>query len=435
MKDVLILYEHKNRELENSVLLMLELNRRGYSVSIKNINSPSRFFINPKVLVAPHIYNDDQVYMFGKNIWNSNNALVSLQYEQVLARGEYANPNDLHFPKGEAKYAHHIAWGPAQTKRYLQCGIKRENIHETGFISMDLFRKEFRSYFKSRDEIAHELNIDTNKEWILFVSSFSYVDRSEEEMIGLRELNVWADLKAKIANTSFAVVLDWFTRAASQNPDKVFIYRPHPAEKNNQRLKEIELKYSNFRCIDNYSMRQWALIIDRAYNWYSTSAADLYFAHKPSILLRPIPIPEEIDMELFDNFKRITSYEDFIETVKNSDQETMLDASLIESYYGDGKGRMAYKKVADVCEKLIKGTLETYNYNYTRSKDHKLKFWEYVKVPLYYISYIFGFKEWYFLPSHMKKTMKLYRKDIYGVRDEVKRLKKRFAPIIDSIEG
>ena len=438
MTDFLILYEHKNREIENCVLLQLELERRGYNVRIENIITPSIRYIRPKVVIAPHFYNDDQVVMFGDNYWHSNKALLSMQYEQVLARGEYANPNDLHYPKGQAKKAHHIAWGNAQTKRYIECGIDKENVHETGFISMDLFREEFRSYFKTRKEIASEFSLDIDKEWILFVSSFSYVNRSEDDMKILRGLNVWADLKAKIANESFNTVLDWFSKAAELYPNKLFIYRPHPAEKDNPKIKEVEGRIPNFRCIDEGSMRQWALVIDRAYNWYSTSAADLFFAHKPTKLLRPVPIPEEIDMELFDNFERITDYERFIDSIENTEDETTLDSRLLESYYGDGKGRMAFQKVADVCEKLAKDEQLWYNYDYEviseKERGVKRKIWNMLRIPLYYMCCTFKVGEWKIFPEHIQRTMRLYKNDIYGVNHEIESLRKRFKPILDIIK-
>ena len=47
MVDVLILYEHRAREIENSCLLACELRRRGYKVQICNIYSEEKYFVAP----------------------------------------------------------------------------------------------------------------------------------------------------------------------------------------------------------------------------------------------------------------------------------------------------------------------------------------------------------------------------------------------------
>ena len=87
MLDVLILYEHRKREIENCALLLEELSYRGYKVRIESIFSPWKYFRNPKVLVVPHLYNEDQLIHFAKNIWLNNTNILSLQYEQVLSKG------------------------------------------------------------------------------------------------------------------------------------------------------------------------------------------------------------------------------------------------------------------------------------------------------------------------------------------------------------
>ena len=107
MIDVLILFEHKNRELENACLIATELERRGFSTRIECIYSLRRYFVKARILIVPHLYNDDQVVMFCKNIWLSNTIVIDMQYEQVLRASQH---NGIHNPSGQAINANHLAW-------------------------------------------------------------------------------------------------------------------------------------------------------------------------------------------------------------------------------------------------------------------------------------------------------------------------------------
>ena len=109
MIDILILFENHSREMENVALLATELEYRGYKVKVMNIRTPMKYFVKTKVLIVPHLYNEDQLIRFCKNFWKNNTCIISLQYEQIL--NKEMGIDDIHFPKGQAIYAHHIAWG------------------------------------------------------------------------------------------------------------------------------------------------------------------------------------------------------------------------------------------------------------------------------------------------------------------------------------
>lgn len=152
MIDILILFENHSREMENVALLATELEYRGYKVKVMNIRTPMKYFVKTKVLIVPHLYNEDQLIRFCKNFWKNNTCIISLQYEQIL--NKEMGIDDIHFPKGQAIYAHHIAWGKSQVDRYKMCGIKQNHIHQTGSMAMDLFRPAFESYFMSKEEVG-----------------------------------------------------------------------------------------------------------------------------------------------------------------------------------------------------------------------------------------------------------------------------------------
>ena len=53
-----------------------------------------------------------------------------------------------------------------------------------------------------------------------------------------------------ISEKSYYEILVWLQKAAVIYPEKIFIYRRHPAERYSKEILEIEKKVSNFRCID-----------------------------------------------------------------------------------------------------------------------------------------------------------------------------------------
>ena len=115
--DYLFVYEVKNRELENVLLLKAELEYRGYSVAI--VESWSQRFhltppINARVIVSFALYSTYTVeYMasFAKKC----DKIVNLQWEQVLTNGDankhHICDNNSVGVTGLARNGCHISWG------------------------------------------------------------------------------------------------------------------------------------------------------------------------------------------------------------------------------------------------------------------------------------------------------------------------------------
>lgn len=439
MTDVLILYESRSREIENCALLATELELRGYEVKIKNIYSPFKYFIKPKVLVVPHLYNEQQLISFAKNLWLSNNRIVDLQYEQIL--GTCLKEDDIHNPKGQAKLAHHIAWGEDQATRYRNVGITESNIHVTGSMAMDLMRKEFSQYFLSKKDIAKQCKIDASKEWILFVSSFSYANRTEEELRRYEQMNPNAREFSNLSDDTLVLLLKWLKDVAEKYSSKLFIYRPHPAEKINSKLYELESHCSNFYIIGNFSMRQWARVADKIYNWYSTSIADIFFAHKSCYILRPLRIPQYLEVSILEGAKCLADYDEFEKSIINNDFYFPIPSEKMEYYYGKTESPMAFKQIANICEGLIVGNYEgaDYNYgNYSRfniANDDSFKkiIFEYIKIISFPLFCLFKIEKPYFLSNKWKDKVRLYKMDVYGVKGIYHQIKESLRPIVRSI--
>lgn len=359
--DVLIVYELRNRELENAALLAAELEYRGLSVSFANVTSLKRYFTNARLVVAPHLYNDFHVIAIAKNFWLNQKRIIDLQYEQVLCENDHEG---IHNPSGEAMEAQHIAWGESQYISYLEHGIKKDNIHVTGHMAMDFVRPEFDSYFLNRKEVATKFCLDQSKEWVLFISSFSYCNRTEKEIDALEKMFAGTRVFAEFSNSSQSIILDWLKTLAIKYPDKLFIYRPHPAEKSSKVLKTMEIEIPNFRCIPDLSVRQWVKVCDKLYTWYSTSIADAFFSGRNCQILRPIEIPKGFEVDIMVGASFITDLDCFEKSLNTSIEAFPISDKQMYFYYGGKDDNPAFIKIADLCEKMRNSESFDYPYHY-----------------------------------------------------------------------
>lgn len=433
MKDVLIVYELRNREIENAGLLAAELERRGMTVSLKNVASLSRYFTRAKMVVAPHLYDDNQVAAVAKNVFLSHKKILDLQYEQVLSENDHEG---IHNPQGEAKEAQHIAWGNAQRDAYLKHDIKPENIHVTGSIGLDILSEEFDGYFLKRNIIAKEFNLDATKQWVLFISSFSYCNRTEKELDAYEKMFPGSREFADFSNASQKEILDWLKKMASKHRDKIFIYRPHPAEKHNPLLVQIERELPNFRCINNYSVRQWIKICDKLYTWYSTSIADAYFANKICKILRPLIIPDGFEVDIMVGANMITTIDGFENNLDSEDGVFPIPKEVMSYYYGEKDIKPSFIKVADLCQEIIASDKYCYAYNYgarlnilnSDSLKNAINIWGMRLL----VELTTHFKITPFLSKIGVKSQLLEKleRQYYGVYSEFEDYKRRFSPIV-----
>lgn len=426
--DVLILYESKNREIESLCFLQQEIINKGYSCKILSIYDPTKYFYKAGVLIVPHLYDDNQLKGFGLNLWRSNTKIISLQWEQVLVKG--MQDIGIHNPKGQAKYAHHIAWGKDQELRYIKHGIEPSNIWTTGSISMDLLNDRFTKYFLTKEEIGEKLNIDPNKEWVLFISSFSCANFPLTTLHKFSKKNPTIYEFAELCTATSAIIVDWFKRAAELFPDKIIIYRPHPGELHNEiTLSELQ-KQNNIKIVSEFSMRQWVKVADHIYNWCSTSLADIYFAKKGCHIIRPISVPEKLDFDIFDDLQKITSFNDFIESMKS--EPPKINSSLMNYYYGSPDNGFAYEKITNLVDNLLQEKIPGHNFKYSKknwfyisdsnSIISNLKNW--VGIFFFYVCRFFMIKKIPFLPK-VQHILNIYKTNIYGINKDIKNYNKK----------
>jgi len=355
--DFLILYEHIARELENDCLLIAELRRRGYSVELMQLMSRKklRYFLwkKPRVIIPSAMYDNETLNSFVFNNVGKLNKVINLHWEEVLSREQ--EDSDFYSLRQNAAKCVHICWGEAAKKRIMSHGVNDLNAVVTGAIQLDFLGEKFRDYSKSKPQLADEFILDPAKNWILYISSFSCASMDDRE---IEELNAMTDLDFKgfqqIGARSMAVTLDWLDKLLTDRPENILIYRPHPSEWESPPLEALKKKHDNFKVISDGPVREWILSCDDIFIWMSTSVAEVYFAGKKCLVLRPEPLYDDYDPVVYENCDEVSSYEILIERFDDPSKNFPLNEALIESHYSFISNYPSYMRIADLCEDVYK---------------------------------------------------------------------------------
>lgn len=360
--DFLIFYEHVSREVENDSLIKYELNRRGYTCEIMPFDGPqyfSRYLLNrkAKVLVVPWLRTDTNIchYLYlTKNPYK----IANLQWEQVTNKASRDCGMDS-FSENAVK-AFHLCWGKYPQNIILQKGGEKKNLPIVGAIQQDYGRNIFKNYFLQKDEIAKTYSLDISKPWILYVSSFSLVNISQEYLEDLKKRYGDYILKDHVLNVETErLTLEWIERYLKENVCE-FIYRPHPTEITSLNINRLMEKYRNFHVISDYSVKQWGKICDKVNIWISTSNAELTSMNIVYNIVRPIRIDYEQEMESMYNEEYITTYEEFCQAnnVFDTDSDKKQNKARkqrLQTFYDYDEQRAAYLRVADALEDILLG--------------------------------------------------------------------------------
>lgn len=360
MADIVIFYELPERELNNANLLKAEFERRGYSVEIKDYwNYHELIFpikYKPKLVITQSGYDNGSLERFLLRFKPKITKMLNLRYEQVIAKKILSS--SIHFPSENMKKLSHICWSEHIKKDMINQGIPDKKLPVTGDIKTDFSNKRFDSFYKTKKELSEEFNLDNSKEWVLFISSFTFNGKeSKNRLLNLnnnlddaRYLQRW-DIDSK------NIIIEWIRRFLKDHPEKEFIYRPHPVEHNvvdeDSYITELDKNFSNFHYISKYAIQEWIRPCDYLNTVLSTSIIDVYLLNKQCNILRPIPLDEGLDNPLLINSKAIDNYEDFEKyNINKYDNEFPVSDETINKYYYFGD-KLAYELICDYAEEMI----------------------------------------------------------------------------------
>jgi surface carbohydrate biosynthesis protein len=357
--DFLITYEHKARELEAVSLIKAELERRGHSVALsctydeERVSFAQRF--KAKVVITPALYNDLCLYGFVYGVAGLCRKVVNLQWEQALTNQDESDPSFYQNPKGEAKLAVHACWGLEPRNRLLRAGVDPSRAQVVGPIHMDFTRDAFRSVYLSKSDLGRQFGIDESKDWVLFISSFTYVNMSAEEYATeVRHMGVRLNEFQELSVRSREAILKWLETAAVAHPDKIFIYRPHPSENEDSALLQLQSRCGNIRAIADLPIKQWICCSSTILSWYSTAVAEAFHAGKNCTVIRPVEIPHEWDVSIYRNAHFVSDLQGFLEAIDREADEFPLEKELLRTYFDVRAETPTYRRLCDLLERVAR---------------------------------------------------------------------------------
>jgi len=353
--DVLIVYERKQRELENAVILQISLEKEGISTKIVQYYETSGFNIfnirPPKIIIVPHLYNTKSFYRILSRFGHATH-IVNLQYEQVLS--EKWERLGAHTPKGMAQNAIHVCWGRSTFERLSVAGTPHSNLRIIPPIHFDLLKNDFYTK-KTRSDLSVRFNINNKKKWSLFISSFTYADISDNRLrmnegAANTKLNDFPTIHTESRNT----ILAWLRSALTLDKDNILIYRPHPDEISLDAVLMLRDEFPNFFIIREGSVKEWIGAADALFTWYSTSIVEAHFMDKPYSILRPHKLPDSFDSVLLKHGRFISNQDQFLTAYESNGVKTKaIDDEVIHRYYERISDRPARSQLVELVKQLL----------------------------------------------------------------------------------
>lgn len=358
---VVIVVEHKNRELESACLLKVLLRKRGITAAIvyEGWNEgPMSVRLHPELIVLPWCYDDDDVARFSTYQSANKNGvkLLNSHCEQITS----SDSSELAVPTGRASQSYHLCWGDYFKDRLLQVGIQEETIRVVGSPRLDFFREELRDLSSSREYLSKRFCLDSSKHWILIIGGFSAAFLSDERVDELKRRGFYhASENSALARKAFSVISSWL-RAVIQklnNRRVEIIYRPHPSEPGSDIVESIAKDNSSFHIIKELPIRDWLINADAAYMWNSTSSVEAAYAGTPVFSMCPVDMPDYFRYDMLKHVPQIYTAEDLLRSI-NSVLDGRVhgpdDAFLNDlDYYYRCLNRLSSVAIADYVEDIL----------------------------------------------------------------------------------
>lgn len=338
--DILILYEHVQRELKYASILKVLLEREGYSVKIDNVAWRRGLLdlkYKPKLIISPSCQNDlGMNYILHNYVgaYNGGYKILNLYSEQLGS----ASTNDLFRIRGKAFDIYHIAWGEYRYNIAIDDGLNKNQIRITGSQRLDYAKGDLKKLNVSKTNISENYKLDINKKWILAVGNYSMKDEYNfdyYESIGVSNVRELHDL----AYNTYYKTLEWYSKVVNDETlkDKIeFIYRPHPSEIIKDELLNLQKQNTNFHIISDLSISDWAINCDLVYIWTSTSSFEISASKVPIISVVPIELKDYFTVPVVDSIEKA----DTCDMLLNFTKDILINKNL--NYNEKFRNEMSY---------------------------------------------------------------------------------------------
>ena len=319
--DVLILYEHVQRELKYACILKVLLEREGFIVKIDKYmwrKGLLNLKYKPKLIICPSCQSDIGMNYIIHNYvgaYDGGYKILNLYSEQL---GDQST-NEILIIKESALNIYHIAWGEYRYKISVEMGLTPEQIRITGSQRLDFAKGIFRRLNATKSELSQKFNLDIDKKWILAIGNYSNKDEFDfeyYERIGCVNFKELHDL----TKDTYYETIKWYEKLINCKYFKEqveFIYRPHPSEIVTNELLNIQKNNLNFHIISDLSISDWAINSDMVCIWTSTSSVEVAATKVPIVSVVPIEIKDCYKIHLVNCIEQVKTYEELLDYSKD----------------------------------------------------------------------------------------------------------------------
>ncbi len=331
--DVLILVEHKDRELQSAILLKeLLASERGLKVEIASLVFDLWKVVlkyRPRFVIMPYCRWDrtDSVALF-QYLYKNQICFVNLNYEQICNPNlnDEKKPRDT-FAREELVYT---CWGLSSKEFFENCGVPESHLLITGKLENYILNAMAKSDRKALKHQIAQLNpeLSESDKWI-----FAPMD---DNWVFLKDLTdkfykkgTWSkenviEYKKYLSDTVF-MFLEWvcnLNESKMEDEHIKLIIRPHPGVGVDyyQRYFNDKLgKIPSFVYLSKeYTAKEWIVVCDKCVSNYSTLLLDSSYVGIPSGLVRKENIPQNEKMDWFDDITGLKTYSDFCSFIYES---------------------------------------------------------------------------------------------------------------------
>lgn len=434
--DVLILIEHKAREIESAVLLKHFFENKGYYVVVDSIKFHKESVVlkyRPKVAIVPWAYSNKEVDLFRSfNRFGNRTIILNMHHEQI------SNDSSDAFivPKDDAKKIIHVSWGSNYTKKLLQAKCKASSIIQCGNPRLDFYKSNLQKISVEKTMLSRKYDLDSSKKWILFIAnSFHLLSETQINTNVSKGVDIKEQISSSVINRND--FLKFTSEYLKDYDDTIFIYRPHPSyahiDQETTEIKELTKKQSNFRCISKNSIRDWIINVDLAISFHSTSVIECAVADIPFYLFRTEELPIDKDYRFFNNYKYlIKDYHDFLNAIRDGEDFSYASFNeTIKEYIDLNNDRYSAEIIANKSLELLNEMKEEIEYvDFSLYHYIKTIFLCWAKKIVYYFSKMKIIRDWLGKTGDIRYFNLLYEGDDHFDQSDIASIEEKLSKIL-----
>ena len=342
-------WEHTHRELLAALIFQHEMEAKGLSSRLRQVNNRIERLAPNSVYFTPYYYDDFDLGRYHHAAAAAGAWVVNLSYEQMHFRcgRSYLLP-DGRFAREQML---HCAWGPRYREHLLEHGIPADRVRLTGHPRFDIYSRP--SLLFTREELGAEFGLDPAKPWVLVPYNFNLSYISEGQRAALEKRNYkLTDAFIQGVTDAREAFTQMVRELSDRFPEVEVILRVHPAGYESETVYKDEPRLDrNLHLISAYDIANWIRAAALVVVWNSTSAMEALVAGVPAISYEPFPFSARFDYDvnrILPTFAELADVLAVVETLP--DPQLSYDWALFEEWYAYRDGGNVGRQIAIVEE-------------------------------------------------------------------------------------